>query len=164
MDYFPQFHSSDSVFEDCISQFVLIDHHSETVKPVQAFYTEMQTRLFAVCDTEAHLSGSHSNTLCKREISWWEFQSWSVISLSHHYLHVVVLNGTLCIGLILCSMQRFASAIQSSSKVHHYQVCCFLDLLAGRISFCSVIIFEINIILTSYDILSNNFEMRCSYV
>ncbi|KAI8024206.1 Guanosine nucleotide diphosphate dissociation inhibitor [Camellia lanceoleosa] len=53
------------------------------------------------------------------------------IPLSHHHLYSIVLSGALFVGLVLYGVQRFASAIQSSSKVYHNQVHCFLDLLAG---------------------------------
>lgn len=99
---------------------------------LQAFYTEVQTRLFAVCDLEAHFSHCYLNTLCKREIWRWEFQSTAIISLPHHHLYSLVLNGTLCFGLVLCSLQRLTSAIQSRPQVYHNQICSISYILAGR--------------------------------
>ncbi|XP_052205675.1 uncharacterized protein LOC127810312 [Diospyros lotus] len=59
--------------------------------------------------------------------------------LDQSYLYLTIIYtisyfiGPLCTGLVLCSLQRFASAIQSSSKVHNNQVRCFPDLLAGHL-------------------------------
>lgn len=35
---------------------------------LQAFHTEVQTRVSAICDTQAHSSRSYFYTVCKREI------------------------------------------------------------------------------------------------
>lgn len=100
---------------------------------LQAFHTEVQTRVSAICDTQAHSSRSYFYTVCKGEIWRREFQSKTILSLPHHYLYNLILCGTLCPGLVLCGLQRFASAIQSSAQVYHNQICSISYLLAGMI-------------------------------
>lgn len=87
----------------------------------------------AVCDLEAHFSHCYLNALREREIWRWKLQSTTIISLPHHYLYHLILDGTLCVGLVLCSLQRVTSAIQSCSQVHYNQICSISYILAGKI-------------------------------
>lgn len=99
---------------------------------MQAFYTQVQARLFAVCYTETCISCRYAHTLLTREICRWKFQSKSVVPVSHYYLYNLIHDGSLCFGNILCVLQRSASAFQSSSEVYYNQICHFPHLLAGK--------------------------------
>lgn len=104
-------HLNDWILNLLFILFIHLKCISDNVKAMQALHSKVQTGMFAVCDSQAHISARYNHTLCKRKIWGWKFQSKAIISLPHNYIYHLILNGTLCLGFVLCGMQRSAPSI-----------------------------------------------------
>ena len=48
--------------------FIYLKCISDNVKAMQALYPKVQAGVFAVCDSQAHISARYNHTICKRKI------------------------------------------------------------------------------------------------
>jgi len=76
-----------------------------------AFYTKMQTRLLAVCDSQAYFGCYHLHTLRERKIQGWKLQCQPILSVHNYHIYNLILDGIICPRIVLCGMQGSTSAI-----------------------------------------------------